>query len=251
MFGQTKYDARVDQGASQDFQPERALIRLNNVVKHYPGPTGDFTALNGIDADFYRGEYAGVVGKSGAGKSTLVNMITGVDELTAGEVWFGDTAVHTLREDAKSQWRGRNIGVVYQSFQLMPGLSLLDNILLPMEFCGLYVPGKSEERALDLLRQVELEDHAYKKPSAISGGQQQRAAIARALANDPPVIVADEPTGNLDSATAETIFNLFDRLVEQGKTMIIVSHDRGLAERVHRLLTLTDGVLEQDGRIGV
>ncbi len=224
-------------------QTEKPLIQLRNVIKTYHTSSGDFPALKGIDAEFYRGELVGIIGKSGAGKSTLINMIAGVDHLTSGEVWFENIPVHTLNEDQKATWRSQKVGVVYQTFQLMPTLSLLDNILLPMEFCGQYKRGQSEERAMQLLQAVELEDHAFKKPSAISGGQQQRAAIARALANDPPVIVADEPTGNLDSATAETIFGLFQNLVEQGKAVIVVSHERSLSERVNRILEIADGAL--------
>ena len=216
-------------------------VRLRNVVKAYPTAAGEFTALKGINADFDQGEFVGVVGKSGAGKSTLVNMITGVDRLTSGEVWVGDVCVHELDESQMSLWRGRNMGVIYQSFELLSMLSLLDNVVLPMDFCGLYKPGKSEERAMQLLRQVGLEDHARKTPSRISGGQQQRVAIARALANDPSIIVADEPTGNLDSATAEEIFKLFENLVQQGKTIIMVTHDESLAWRFSRLLRIADG----------
>jgi len=228
-------------------QAEKPLIQLRDVTKTYRSSSGDFPALKGIHAEFYRGELVGIIGKSGAGKSTLINMMAGIDQLTSGEVWFGDIPVHTLTEDQKATWRSQSVGVVYQTFQLMPTLSLLDNILLPMEFSGLYKRGQSEELALELLRAVELEDHAFKKPSAISGGQQQRAAIARALANDPPAIVADEPTGNLDSATAETIFQLFQSLAEQGKTVIVVSHERSLSERVHRILQIADGELVKEG----
>jgi putative ABC transport system ATP-binding protein len=168
-------------------------------------------------------------------------MLTGVDILTSGEVWVGDTAVHMLNENDIALWRGKNIGVVYQSFELLPSISLLDNVLLPMDFCGLYKPRQSVERATHLLRQVGLEAHIHKPPTRISGGQQQRVAIARALANDPPIIVADEPTGNLDSATAEEILELFERLVEQGKTIVMVTHDHSLAERFTRVLHIADG----------
>lgn len=243
---QTRYTLPVEAGTDRPVETVKALIQLRNVNKTYPSSSGDFPALKSVDADFYRGELVGIIGKSGAGKSTLVNMITGVDQLTSGEIWFEDTPIHQLSEDRKALWRGQKVGVVYQTFQLIPTLSLLDNILLPMEFCGLYRRGKSENRALELLRAVELEDHAFKKPSAISGGQQQRAAIARALANDPPVIIADEPTGNLDTVTAETIFQLFERLVEQGKTVIVVSHDPSLEERATRLMRITDGELSEE-----
>jgi putative ABC transport system ATP-binding protein len=223
-----------------------SLIELKQVVKKYKTPLGDFTALNGISANFKPGEFIGILGKSGAGKSTLVNIITGVDELTSGEVLFKGRPVHQLSENEKSLWRGTNVGVVYQTFQLMPTLSLMDNIMIPMEFCGFYTPGASEERAYSLLRAVELEDHAYKKPSAISGGQQQRVAIARALANDPPIIVADEPTGSLDSVTAETIFQIFTELVQKGKTIILVSHDRTMDKRFSRILTISDGEITRE-----
>ncbi len=247
MKHQTKVALQVNEVMSSVVQAEKPLIQLRDVTKTFQTNSGEFPALKGIFAEFYRGELVGIIGKSGAGKSTLINMIAGVDQLTSGEVWFENIPVHTLNEDQKANWRSQNVGVVYQTFQLMPTLSLLDNILLPMEFSGKYKRGQSEERALALLRAVELEDHAFKKPSAISGGQQQRAAIARALANDPPVIVADEPTGNLDTATAETIFQLFQYLTEQGKTVIVVSHERSLSERVNRILQIADGELVKEG----
>ena len=217
------------------------FINLSKVRKVYQTPAGDFPALNGISTDFYEGEFIGIIGKSGAGKSTLVNMITGVDHLTSGEIWVNGTAVHTLNENQMALWRGKNMGVVYQSFQLLPKITLRDNILLPMEFCGLYRPKESEEWAMHLLEEVELQDHADKLPSAISGGQHQRAAIARALANNPPIIVADEPTGNLDTVTADIVFNLFEKLVKAGKTVLIVSHDASLSERASRILQISDG----------
>jgi putative ABC transport system ATP-binding protein len=223
------------------------IIRLRNVTKVYPTAADDLTALENITADVASGEFLGVIGKSGAGKSTLVNVITGVDRLTSGEIWVNDVPVHELtdarhpREDQVAHWRGRTVGVVYQSFELLPSLSLLDNVMLPMDFCGLYHPRTSPRRALDLLTQVGLRDHVDKPPSKISGGQQQRVAIARALANDPPLIVADEPTGNLDSTTADEIFALFEGLVAQGKTILMVTHDEELAGRMSRVLWLADG----------
>jgi putative ABC transport system ATP-binding protein len=217
------------------------LIRLRNVSKVYKSEAGGFEALKGIDLDVYPGEFVGIIGKSGAGKTTLVNMLTGVDHLTSGEVWVDGIPVHDLGENELALWRGHTLGIIYQSFHLMPTLSLLDNVLLPMDFCGLYRGQSSAERALELLRQVEIEDHAYKPPAAISGGQQQRVAIARALANDPPLIVADEPTGRLDSVTAETIFQIFSRLVQHGKTILMVTHDRSLSRRVSRVIHMVDG----------
>ena len=223
------------------------LIRLNQVSKAYITPAGVFPVLHGVSFQINRGEFLAITGKSGVGKTTLVNMITGTAPITSGEVWVGDVNVHRLNESKRALWRGFNLGVIYQSFQLMPNLSLLDNVMLPMDLCGLYRPRESRARAMDLLCQVELEAHAHKLPAEISGGQQQRVAIARALANDPPVLVADEPTGRLDSVTAEVIFGIFQRLVAQGKTMLMVTHDLGLARRVSRLLVIRDGQVLEDG----
>ena len=222
------------------------LIRLRNLEKSYKTAAGDFKALKGINLDVYPGEFVGIVGKSGAGKTTLVNMITGVDHMTKGEVWVNDTPIHKLNENQLALWRGRTLGIIYQSFYLMPTLSLLDNVMLPPDFSGTFHNRESPDRAIELLRQVELEDHAHKPPSAISGGQQQRVAIARALANDPPIIVADEPTGRLDSSTAETIFQIFLQLVEQGKTILMVTHDRSLGKRVSRTLNIIDGEIANE-----
>jgi putative ABC transport system ATP-binding protein len=194
----------------------------------------------------YPGEFVGIIGRSGAGKTTLVNVLTGVDHPSEGEVWIGDVPVHSLSENRLALWRGRTLGIIYQSFYLMPSISLLHNVMLPMDVCGLYRRGQSEQRAMELLRMVELEDHAHKLPSAISGGQQQRVAIARALANDPDLLVADEPTGRLDSGTAETIFEVFSRLIEQGKTILMVTHDLSLASRVRRVIRLVDGQIAED-----
>lgn len=225
---------------------DKPFLQLKNVVKTYSTPAGEFPALKGISVSFQRGEFAGIVGKSGAGKSTLVNMITGVDRLTSGEIWVNGTPVHQLNQNQMALWRGTKVGVVYQSFQLLPQLSLLENVMLPMDFCGLYRPKESQERALHLLDQVEIADHAHKSPNLISGGQQQRLAIARALANDPDLIVADEPTGNLDSVTSETIFQLFESLIEQGKTIVMVTHDNSLAYRFTHLMRIADGELDAD-----
>jgi putative ABC transport system ATP-binding protein len=222
---------------------ELPLIRLQDVVKVYRTSAGEQPALNGITADIQRGEFAMVVGKSGAGKSTLVNMITGVDSVTSGEVWVDGTAVHKLSESEMALWRGKTIGVVYQTFELLPQLSLLDNVLLPMDLCGLYRGNDSVSRAEHLLAQVGLAAHRHKPPTRISGGQKQRVAIARALANDPPIIVADEPTGNLDSATAGEIYAIFVEQVKAGKTILMVTHDQSLTRRASRTLSLKDGRL--------
>jgi putative ABC transport system ATP-binding protein len=194
-----------------------ALIEMRDVVKIYSTAAGEFDALKGINLQVGAGECVGVVGKSGAGKSTLLNMITGVDNLTSGEVIINANdapiSVHNMSEDEIALWRGKTLGVVFQSFQLLPMLTLVENITLPMDLCGNFNPKQSRERALELLRLVEIEEHADKLPAFISGGQQQRVAIARALANDPPVLIADEPTGSLDSVTADHIFDVFEHLV--------------------------------------
>jgi putative ABC transport system ATP-binding protein len=224
------------------------LIELRDVVKTYSTAAGDFTALRGINLQIGAGEFVGIVGKSGAGKSTLLNMITGVDHITSGEVVVNNSksvSVHTMREDEIALWRGQTMGVVFQSFQLLPMLTLVENITLPMDLCGNFSPKGSRQRALELLRLVEIEEHADKLPAFISGGQQQRVAIARALANDPPVLIADEPTGSLDSVTADHIFEVFEHLVkEQGKTIVMVTHDQSLAPRFTRTMRIADGELE-------
>jgi putative ABC transport system ATP-binding protein len=228
---------------------DEPLIRISGLVKTYYAAAEEPPALKGVDLDIFPGEFVAITGKSGAGKTTLINMITGVDRITSGEVWVGDKPLHQMRENQLAQWRGRNMGIIYQAFHLMPNLSLLDNVLLPIDFCGLYRNGASSRWAMDLLTQVELKDHAHKSPSAISGGQQQRVAIARALANDPPIIIADEPTGRLDSVTAESIFQIFLSLVEQGKTILMVTHDRSLAQRASRTLEIVDGEISNKARL--
>lgn len=227
--------------AKSSSQPHQSLIRARGLTKIYQTAAGDFPALKSVDLDVHEGELLTVIGKSGAGKTTLINLITGVDHITSGEVWFRDIAIHNMNEDKLTTWRGRNLGMIYQSFYLMPGLNLINNVLLPIDFSGNFRSGPSKERALELLRMVEVEEHAYKYPWEISGGQQQRVAIARALANDPPLIVADEPTGRLDSATAEVIFAIFENLVALGKTVFMVTHDTNFANRSTRTLEIADG----------
>src|SRR5512147_1002416 len=217
------------------------MIDLRGVDKYYQSAAGDYHALKSIDLCICAGEFVSIIGKSGSGKSTLLNMITGIDRPTTGEVWVNGTAVHELNENQMAIWRGTNLGIIFQFFQLLPSLSLLQNVILPMDLANKYTPRERRKRAEHLLDLVGLAEHQHKLPSMISGGQQQRAAIARALANDPPILIADEPTGNLDSKTAETVFALFNDLVAQGKTVIIVTHDSGLAKRAHRTALITDG----------
>jgi putative ABC transport system ATP-binding protein len=238
-------------------------MTLRDVRKVYETGSGDFVALKDVNIDIQPGEFLGIVGKSGAGKTTLLNMISGVSELTSGEVLFypqsanrhprkrsGDIPhpldIGRMSQDELAAWRGENMGIVYQSFELMPQLNLVNNIMLPQEFAGHFRRGLSQEEALGLLDIVELSEHAYKLPAHISGGQKQRVAIARALVNDPPIIVADEPTGSLDSLTADTIFNIFAKLVERGKTVIMVTHDMQLAKRFSRCLIISDGVVSNE-----
>jgi ABC-type lipoprotein export system ATPase subunit len=220
---------------------KQPIIDLRDVHKYYKTAAGDFHALNNIDLQINPAEFVSVIGKSGSGKSTLLNMIAGIDRPTSGEVYVNGTAVHELNENRMARWRGKNLGVVFQFFQLLPTISVIENIMLPMDFCHTYPMRQREKRALELLALVELAEHAYKLPTALSGGQQQRVAIARALANDPPIVIADEPTGNLDSKTADSVFELFRNLVAQGKTIIIVTHDSGLAKRTDRTALITDG----------
>jgi len=219
----------------------RSIIDLREVNKYYKTAVGDYHALEQVDLQINAGEFVSIIGKSGSGKTTLLNMITGIDRPTTGEVWVNGMAVHELNENKMARWRGKNLGVVFQFFQLLPMISVVENIMLPMDFCRTYPMNERRKRALELLELVKLADHAHKLPTALSGGQQQRVAIARALANDPPVVIADEPTGNLDSKTAETVFALFNDLVGKGKTIIIVTHDSGLAKQTHRTALIADG----------
>lgn len=222
------------------------MIDLREVNKYYKTAVGDFHALESVDLQINAGEFISITGKSGSGKTTLLNMITGIDRPTTGEVWVNDTAVHKLNENQMARWRGKNLGIVFQFFQLLPMISVIENIMLPMDFCRTYPINERKKRAMDLLELVELADHAHKLPAALSGGQQQRVAIARALSNDPPVIIADEPTGNLDSKTAESVFSLFHELVAKGKTIIIVTHDSTLAKRTHRIEHIADGEMVRE-----
>ena len=213
------------------------LIDLRNVSKVY----GAFTALRDIQFQIHAGEFVAVVGKSGSGKSTLLNILAGIDSPTSGEVIVSGLAVHRMNQNEIARWRGKHLGVVFQFFQLLPTLTVVENVMLPMDFCGMYAASERKQRARGLLEQFGVADQADKLPAMLSGGQQQRAAMARALANDPPIIVADEPTGNLDSHTAEAVLKLFQNLAANGKTVVMVTHERDLTDLVTRAITLLDG----------
>ncbi|HTP03111.1 MAG TPA: ATP-binding cassette domain-containing protein, partial [Anaerolineales bacterium] len=237
----TAFPSSPDDAAIQEGQAALPMIDIRSVHKYYKSAAGDYHALKGIDLQVQQGEFVSIIGKSGSGKSTLLNMMSGIDRPSSGEVWVNGTPIHQLNENQMAIWRGENLGILFQFFQLLPSLSLLQNVILPMDLAGKYTPRERKKRAEHLLDIVGLTDHRNKLPSMISGGQQQRAALARALANDPPLIVADEPTGNLDSKTAETVFGLFNQLVAEGKTVIIVTHDSSLAKRAQRTALITDG----------
>jgi putative ABC transport system ATP-binding protein len=217
------------------------LINLRQVVKTYQNAAGTFTALDQVDLTIGKGEFVSIVGRSGSGKTTLINLITGIDNPTRGEIYIGETAVHLLKESEKATWRGLNVGVVFQFFQLLPTLTILENVMLPMSLCNIYPGPERVERALELLDLVDLTAQGDKLPHLLSGEGQQRAAIARSLANNPLIVATDEPTGNLDSRSAETVMRLFDSLVSRGKTILMVTHDPDLAKRAGRIITLADG----------
>lgn len=221
----------------------KPVIRMRGISKVFHSAVGETTVLKGIDVDVLQGQFISVVGRSGSGKSTLVNMITGIDRPSGGSVEVGGASIMDMPESAMAVWRGKNLGIVFQFFQLLPMLTLLENVMLPMDFCGIYPPASRAERALELLGRVGVADLAHSLPGAVAGGQQQCAAVARALANDPPILIADEPTGNLDSHTAEQIMGIFEELSKQGKTILIVTHDRLLAQRTQRRLIISDGEL--------
>ena len=226
--------------------PARELIRFTGLSKWYDTPAGRYTALKGIDLSIRAGEYAAIVGKSGSGKSTLLNMITGIDHPSEGGAVIAGSTIHSFSEGKLAEWRGKNIGIVFQFFQLIPTLTVRENILLAMEFVNCVPKEKRADRVANLLEQTGIAKHADKFPTALSGGEQQRAAIARALANNPPLLVADEPTGNLDSNTAASIQNLFARLADDGKTVIVVTHERASDAGYRRILTISDGTISGD-----
>jgi putative ABC transport system ATP-binding protein len=221
----------------------RPLISMTGVTKEYVNIAGPTVALRDVSLEIAEGEFVAVIGKSGSGKTTLINLLTGIDSPSTGTIRVASTDVHTLGQEDLSSWRGRSVGIVFQFFQLLPTLTVAENVMLPMDFCNTYPSGKRRSRAVDLLAHMGIAEQADKLPTALSGGQQQRAAIARALANDPPLIVADEPTGNLDSHTAEEVMEFFAQLVHSGKTVVMVTHERELERYFARSITLSDGRL--------
>ena len=231
------YQTRTQESVKLDGR----LVHLREVVKTYQGTAGTFTALKGVNLQVEAGAFVSIIGKSGSGKSTLINVITGIDRPTSGEVIVDDVPVHTLNEEQIAIWRGRSIGVIFQFFQLLPTLTAVENILLAMDYGGQYAAAERPERALYLLELVGMADWAHRLPNSLSGGQQQCVAIARALANDPVLLTADEPTGNLDSKSAEMVFRLFENLAQAGKTILMVTHDNELAARAQRTIKLADG----------
>ncbi len=231
------------------FPRQSPLIALKHVTKTFPGAAGDFTALRDVSFEITRGEFAIVMGQSGSGKSTLLGLLSGIDRPTTGEVVVGDMAVHALSERALSAWRGRAVGIVFQFFQLLPTLTSIENVMLPMDFCRTWPVKERRDRALKLLTRLGVADQANKFPPQLSGGQQQRVAIARALANGPAVLLADEPTGNLDSRTSDAILELFQELAHDGQTVVMVTHEPSARRLASRTITLADGeiVSEEDG----
>jgi putative ABC transport system ATP-binding protein len=221
-------------------------IRIRDAVKAYPSSAGDFVALDGLSLEVPQGEFVAVVGRSGSGKTTLLNLLAGIDRPTSGTVHVAGADLDSLTESGLATWRGRNVGLVFQFFQLLPTLTVIENVMLPMDFAKTIPVGERRDRAQRLLDRVGIGDQADKMPATLSGGQQQRAAIARALANDPPLVLADEPTGNLDSATAGAVLELFADLNAEGRTIVVVTHERDIRSIVGREVTLTDGRIVSD-----
>ena len=217
------------------------MISLRQVSKTYETPAGKFSALKDIDLHIHQGQFVGVVGKSGSGKSTLLNMLAGIDRPSSGSVAVAGTEIHAMSENQLAVWRGRNVGFVFQFFQLLPTLTTAENVILPMDFCKSLPFRERRKRALALLEQVGVGRHADKLPATLSGGEQQRVAIARALANEPPLVLADEPTGNLDTVTAKAILDLFRDMANRGTTVVIATHESDIARVIDRRIEISDG----------
>ena len=221
-------------------------IQVSDVVKTYPLTAGEFIAIDDLSLDIAQGDFVAIVGRSGSGKTTLLNLLAGIDRPTSGTVRVADADLGALSESALAAWRGRNVGLVFQFFQLLPTLTVVENVMLPMDFAKKIPVGERRDRAQHLLERVGIGDQADKVPATLSGGQQQRAAIARALANDPPLLLADEPTGNLDSVTADAVLKLFADLNAEGRTIVVVTHERDIRSIVGREVTLVDGRIVTD-----
>lgn len=221
------------------------FILTRNLAKAYDTPNGALSVLRGIDLELHPGDFAAIVGPSGVGKTTLLNMITAVDRPTNGDVIVGGKSVTTTPQAQLTKWRARTIGIVFQFFQLLPTISVVDNVIFPMDYSGAHKPAQRREYALNLLKQLEIEDQAPKRPDMLSGGQQQRAAIARALANNPPLIIGDEPTANLDRMSAENVFNIFQGLADQGAVVVITTYDREIVENIPIVYELNEGILRE------
>lgn len=220
---------------------KKPLIDLHQVVKTYESSSQPFTALQDINLQIREGEFVAVVGKSGSGKTTLMNLLAGIDRPTVGGITVAGTQLHSLSESQLAEWRGRTIGLVFQFFQLLPTLTVVENVMLPMDFAKIVPATERQSKALDLLDRVGIRDKANKLPTTLSGGEQQRAAIARALANDPPILLADEPTGNLDSVTGEAVMKLFTDLNAEGRTILMVTHELDIMRSIRRQVVLMDG----------
>ncbi len=224
--------------------PEPFFIQTSNLIKTYETPAGPLNVLRGIDLELEKGSFVAMVGSSGGGKTTFLNMLTGVDRPTSGMVFVDGVDVGNTSERKLTRWRGRNVGIVFQFFQLLPTLTIIENVIMPMDFCDVHKSSERRDKAMALLERFDVADQADKTPDMLSGGQQQRVAIARALANDPPLIIGDEPTGNLDRMSAAVVFDTFYEMQEQGHTIIVVTHDRELVRDVPNVLALEDGLIE-------
>ncbi|MDA3851847.1 MAG: ABC transporter ATP-binding protein [Spirochaetaceae bacterium] len=242
-------EAIMDKQVTREISKGQRLIELKNLYKTYQLPWGKLNAVHDISLELQSGEFLAVVGQSGSGKTTLINLVCGIDSLSSGSIRIGDTQLEQLSQRKLNLWRGSNLGVVFQFFQLLPTLSIMENILLPMNFCNIIPVNQRKDRALALLDRVGILEQANKFPSHLSGGQQQRAAIARSLANDPSIICADEPTGNLDSQTSDKILDLFAELAREGKTILMVTHERDVSTHATREIRLHDGKIVQDRSI--